>query len=754
MRSNIKGIEEAVSYGDLFQSDATAPTLAQRSQSVAGGGILAGSNIVLDGGPGPETLDGSNDPDTLNGKGGDDTLNGLGNEDLLYGEDGNDTLNGGDGDDRLYGGLGADVLNGGAGLDDRADYSINIVGVAGNGVTAGVRALLSNPSLNLGAAAGDTYIGIEQLIGTTLDDTLGGDGGPNRLIGQSGNDTLYGGAGVDNLLGGIGDDVLYGGLGADVFTGGEGVDTASYEFLDFGVAETQGLVIDVSNPLVDPNTGAAQGDTFTGIEIVIGTAGNDTISGINPVAGSNPFIPGADTLFGRAGDDTLQGRGGDDTLWGEAGNDTLNGGDGFDTAEYSNATTAVTLTNGASVSAGALGTDTLIAVERVIAGSAADILATGANAMHLVGNGGNDILNGASGSRAVDFLYGGIGDDTFYIDSQVDLVFENAGEGRDVVFTRDNFYLYANIEELRIDSDAQIFGVGNDLNNIIVGGAGINVLLGGTGDDNVDGGLGRDLIYGEAGNDVLIGGAGVDYFDAGAGDDIVNGGDDPDEIFGLDGNDQLDGGNTFDTDLLNGGDGNDIMDGISGDARADYDIMNGGAGDDIYFVDTPADLTFEAVNGGVDTIIADIVGGGYQLYPNTENLELRGITPFGQGNELNNRITGSENVNWLLGGGGNDILNGKGGNDVLFGDDNPRTGPGADRFVFERGTGGDVIGDFEVGIDKIQLIGTGLNSFADVLASKTNYGSVQAIDLGNGDFIVLLGVTENQLTSADFIFGA
>ena len=46
------------------------------------------------------------------------------------------------------------------------------------------------------------------------------------------------------------------------------------------------------------------------------------------------------------------------------------------------------------------------------------------------------------------------------------------------------------------------------------------------------------------------------------------------------------------------------------------------------------------------------------------------------------------------------------GNDVLFGE------AWIDTFVFERGTGGDVIGDFAAGTDKVQLAGLGFSSFA------------------------------------------
>jgi Ca2+-binding RTX toxin-like protein len=187
--------------------------------------------------------------------------------------------------------------------------------------------------------------------------------------------------------------------------------------------------------------------------------------------------------------------------------------------------------------------------------------------------------------------------------------------------------------------------------------------------------------------------------------------------------------------------------GISGQLNPDYDLLDGGSGDDVYLVDTGADLTFEAVGGGIDTVIADIpvAGAGVYLYANVENLILQGTTAFGVGNELNNNLTGNAVSNYLLGGAGTDVINGKGGNDVLFGE------AGADTFIFERGTGGDVIGDFLAGTDKIDVRAFGITSFAQLQGAFIQNGNVGAINLGNGDFIVLHNVTMTSLTAGDFL---
>jgi hypothetical protein len=82
---------------------------------------------------------------------------------------------------------------------------------------------------------------------------------------------------------------------------------------------------------------------------------------------------------------------------------------------------------------------------------------------------------------------------------------------------------------------------------------------------------------------------------------------------------------------------------------------------------------------------------------------------------------------------------------VLFGQG------GNDTFVFEHGTGGDVIGDFTHGQDKINLHAFGFASFAALQASFHQVGGDGAIDLGGGDFVVLQGVTMSALDGGDFV---
>ncbi len=380
-------------------------------------------------------------------------------------------------------------------------------------------------------------------------------------------------------------------------------------------------------------------------------------------------------------------------------------------------------------------------------GSAVEVAVIGtANADTITGTSANDTLDGKGGN---DQLFGLLGDDQYQVDSQADLTFEAIGAGIDTVVASSNYYLFANVENLILHGSAgNIFGVGNELANVLTGNEGENLLIAGASDDTVFGGDSRDAIFGEGGADVLKGEGGIDYIVAGAGNDAVDGGLQADEIYGEDGDDTLYGGSGLFTDIIVGGAGNDTISGSDsfGGNDGDFDFLYGNLGNDTFFVNTPADLVFENPGEGTDTVVANIIGAGFYMYENLENLILDGQTPFGVGNGLANELTGNAIGNFLLGGADNDTLNGKGGGDVLFGE------AGADTFVFETGTGGDVIGDFAGGSDKIQINGI----FADFAAAQANFiqnGNVGAINLGNGDFIVLHNVTMSQLTAPDFIFG-
>ena len=133
------------------------------------------------------------------------TGNGLAN--VIEGSSGADRLDGAAGNDQLIGGAGGDALIGGEG-SDTASYV-----TAANGVAAQLLA----PGANTGDAAGDSYVGVENLTGSQFGDILTGGNDGNTLAGQSGSDVLSGLLGNDTLRGGAQADILIGDAGSDVF---------------------------------------------------------------------------------------------------------------------------------------------------------------------------------------------------------------------------------------------------------------------------------------------------------------------------------------------------------------------------------------------------------------------------------------------------------------------------------------------------------------------------------------------------------
>ena len=93
-------------------------------------------------------------------------------------------------------------------------------------------------------------------------------------------------------------------------------------------------------------------------------------------------------------------------------------------------------------------------------------------------------------------MYGGAGDDWYFVDSLTDYVGEFANEGNDRVQATVSWALGLNFEGLTLTGSAPLDGVGNDLANSMVGNAGANRLSAGNGDDYVAGGGGDDVILG------------------------------------------------------------------------------------------------------------------------------------------------------------------------------------------------------------------------------------------------------------------
>lgn len=111
-----------------------------------------------------------------------------------------------------------------------------------------------------------------------------------------------------------------------------------------------------------------------------------------------------------------------------------------------------------------------------------------------------------------DTFKGGLGNDTYIIDSTGDKVTENTNAGNDTVQSSINYTLPLpnNVENLVLTGTQAINGLGNSANNTITGNDANNMLVGFAGNDILDGGLGDDNLIGGNGNDILNGGAGED----------------------------------------------------------------------------------------------------------------------------------------------------------------------------------------------------------------------------------------------------
>jgi len=184
------------------------------------------------------------------------------------------------------------------------------------------------------------------------------------------------------------------------------------------------------------------------------------------------------------------------------------------------------------------------------------------------------------------------------------------------------------------------------------------------------------------------------------GDDILWGNDGNDTINGDVGNDNLNGG--YGNDILRGGEGNDRILGFNGE-----DLIEGGEGSD--YIDG---------ENGIDTI----------TYENSKNLVKINLTnktaSYGEaegdtiinieniiGSQFNDEIIGNDLNNYLTGKSGDDRIEGRSGNDIIeggLGADIILGGDGFDYFVFNSFeesnlNNADTIQDFTKGDDKIDL---------------------------------------------------
>lgn len=173
------------------------------------------------------------------------------------------------------------------------------------------------------------------------------------------------------------------------------------------------------------------------------------------------------------------------------------------------------------------------------------------------------------------------------------------------------------------------------------------------------------------------------------------------------------------------------------------DVIDGGNSDDTICGDAGGDWLYG--NNGSDILYG---GRGFdRLFGENGN-----DTLFGE--EGDDRLDGGNGNDRLLGGAGVDVLEGKNGNDYLdggAGDDLLEGGLGNDRFVFKGAFGYDIVSDFDVKNDVIEVDRSVVANFNALKALAYFEGGDTFIQLG-GNTIVLSGVSLSSLKADDFLF--
>ncbi len=360
----------------------------------------------------------------------------------------------------------------GAPLETCQGLTATVVGTAGDDVLRGTP----------GDDVIDAGAGNDVVFGNDGNDTICGGDGDDTLFGGSGNDALDGGAGGDGMVGGTGDDRLVGGDGNDLVA-----------FLDTPGPENANLTTGIA-------TGADGTDTLSGVESLVGTQFDDTLTGD---ANGNVFA-------------------------GLGGNDTIDGGAGLDglTLLFSDAPVSVNLATGTATGEG---TDRLISIDG-LSGSNFDDTLIGSDGINFIdggsgsdtisGLGDTDLLLGDSSTAKTpgnDRIDGGAGDDFLepspgndVLDGgpgrldRLDLALAPAGVKANLATGEVTGYGKATIRNVE-----GIFG--SPFGDTLIGSKGPDILSGGAGDDLLLGGAGDDFLEGGAGTNTFIGGPGTDY---------------------------------------------------------------------------------------------------------------------------------------------------------------------------------------------------------------------------------------------------
>ncbi len=590
-------------------------------------------DVTLDGGEGNDTLEGATLDDNLIGGNGDDTLllkeNNLGGADTFAGGAGFDTIlvQGAEDSDDIdvndIGNIAIDINSAGPTTIDTVESSFERILIESFGGNDDVDATGSFGSSLLEAHGGDDNDNINFSLVSAVSQ-IEGEAGDDVLRGGSNDDTILGGDGQDIIFGNAGDNILQGGAESDLIIGapslsntnqvdgGTGTDMYYFDGQDnITVSEFETDVI-----IVSPN-GTSQLTSIEMLEVNIteGDAAGPDLVTVNPLHSSDLELVIIDDEFDESEVSTSV---------------VVNGNNSSETIDITNIDLIPPFLNSFTIQEGE---------------DAEEILGAGPRIVTLQ----LDVEDG-------DLLQvnGNLGDDTIKADPNLDtgLILEG-GEGHD--------YLSGDIT--------------------IVGGPGNDTLEGSTGDDSLDGGLGDDTFLFTAdnvgGTDTLVGDAGTDTI-------LVLGTDGPDNIE-VTATAITINGNTTTIAALSGieqfhiqsGDGDDTvtLSGLTLNA-----IVEGGAGNDLIDGEGVAD----------DNVQLTLLGGA-----GNDNL-IGGDSP-----------TGSALGDVLDGGSGDDRLEGGRGQDFFFG------GEGSDQLVWVAGDGSDLMEGGE-GEDEMLFIAGGGNNRLEI----------------------------------------
>ncbi|MEH6737221.1 MAG: calcium-binding protein, partial [Sulfitobacter sp.] len=191
--------------------------------------------------------------------------------------------------------------------------------------------------------------------------------------------------------------------------------------------------------------------------------------------------------------------------------------------------------------------------------------------------------------------------------------------------------------------------------NIIGDDGGVDFIYGNNGDDTINGYGGNDIIFGGSGNDSILGGAGVDSIFGDTGNDTIISGSGRDNVIAGAGDDLIILGADDYMDSVNGGDGNDTLDhsgvgiGLFGGFYDAYINFDTGILTDI--------VGFTATITNIETYIDN--DGGNRIFMGGD---LRVVEAMGGDDTISAR-TGAVTID---AGAGNDLVNATSGDSHLY----------------------------------------------------------------------------------------